>query len=97
MFLKKGQGQHLNVTVKVVTESLDNTTPHIVHPIGLTKVRTPSEDIEYHDGKREQLQHSLVSVNEDFVQNGLYEIGGGSSKGCHQYHAEHGQDEAKPF
>jgi len=97
MFLKKGQGQHLNVTVKVVTESLDNTTPHIVHQIGLTKVRTPSEEIEYHDGNGEELQHPHVSVNEDFVQNGLYEIGCGSGKGCHHHHTEHGQDEATPL
>ena len=50
MFVEKGQGQHLNVSVKLITQSLDNAMAHIIHEISLSKKTCASQHVEHDDG-----------------------------------------------
>ena len=97
MFVEKGQGQHLNVTVKLITQSLDNALAHIIHEICLSKVGSPPQYVEYDDGKGEELQHPNIFIKKDFVQYRLDKIGRCCGQRCHQDHAQHGHKETKPL
>ena len=97
MFVEKRERQHLNMTVQVITQPLDNAVSNIIHEIGLTKVARPSQQVDNDDGKGEELQHPHVFLEEDFIQHWFYNVGCRSSHRCYQHHAQHGQEQTGPL
>jgi len=93
MFVKKGEGERLNMAVKVVSDIADSLLTYFQHEAGSDVTRHAPHKIDADEGHRKQFQHLAVFFDKYFVQQGLDEVSDAPGGAGNYQHAESGQKE----
>jgi hypothetical protein len=93
MLVKKGEGEGLNMAVKVVADIADGLLTYFQHEAGGDVTRHAPHKIDADEGHRNQFHHLAVYFDKHFVQQGLDEVSDAPGGAGDYQHAESGQKE----